>query len=189
MGVSVCGLLLIAQAGAASGLAAVMLGFAITNLGAGPMVTLGTDLVIGSAPLERASSAGALNETSGEFGFALGIAALGSLGTAVYRARVSVPAGVPAGAARAAHDTLAGATTAAAHLPGRVGAGLLTSAREAFMSGMHMAATVSALLLVAVAVTVATLLRDVHPAGERETPEPSEAPTALEAEAAEAPAG
>jgi DHA2 family multidrug resistance protein-like MFS transporter len=189
MGVSVCGLLLIAQAGAASGLAAVMLGFAITNLGAGPMVTLGTDLVIGSAPLERASSAGALNETSGEFGFALGIAALGSLGTAVYRARVSVPAGVPAGAARAAHDTLAGATTAAAHLPGRVGAGLLTSAREAFMSGMHMAATVSALLLVAVAVTVATLLRDVHPAGERETPEPSEAPTALEAEAAEVSAG
>jgi MFS transporter, DHA2 family, multidrug resistance protein len=156
MGVSVCGLLLIAQAGSPAG---VMLGFAITNLGAGPMVTLGTDLVIGSAPLERASSAGALNETSGQFGFALGIAALGSLGTAVYRSRVSVPAGVP-GAAR---DSLAGATTAAAGLPGPVGERLLTSAREAFTTGMHVAALVSAVLLIAVAATVAILLREVHP--------------------------
>ncbi|MGH3382563.1 MAG: MFS transporter [Actinoallomurus sp.] len=175
MAVSVCGLLLIARADATSGLAAVMIGFAVSNFGAGPMVTLGTDLVVGSAPVEKAGSAGAMNQTSGELGFALGIAALGSLGTVVYRDRVSVPAGVPADAARETHDTLAGATTAAARLPGRLGTGLLDSAREAFTSGMHVAATVSAVLLVVVAVVVATLLRD---AGQ----EPEAAPQPVELE-------
>jgi MFS transporter, DHA2 family, multidrug resistance protein len=164
MGVSVCGLLLITRADtSSSGLTAVMLGFAVTNFGAGPMVTLGTDLVVGSVPRSKASSAGALNETSGEFGFALGIAALGSLGTAVYRSRVRVPAGTPEDAARATRDTLAGATGAASHLPDRLGTEVLSSAREAFTSGMHATAGLSAVLLIAVAATVAALLRDTGP--------------------------
>jgi DHA2 family multidrug resistance protein-like MFS transporter len=175
MAVSVCGLLLIAQADARSGLAAVVIGFAVSNFGAGPMVTLGTDLVVGSAPVEKAGSAGAMNQTSGEFGFALGIAALGSLGTAVYRGRVTVPAGVPADAARATRDTLAGATTAAGRLPDRLGTGLLDSAREAFTGGMHVAAAVSAILLVVVAVVVATLLRNAG--REAEAPEAKELET------------
>jgi DHA2 family multidrug resistance protein-like MFS transporter len=175
MGVSVCGLLLIASADPVSGLAAVVIGFAVTNFGAGPMVTLGTDLVVGSAPVEKAGSAGAMNQTSGEFGFAIGIAALGSFGTVVYRAKVTVPAGVPSGAAR---DSLAGAVTVAGRLPTRLGAQLLESAREAFVSGMHAAATVSAVLLVVVAVVVATLLRHVRPAGEPERPDTDEEITA-----------
>jgi DHA2 family multidrug resistance protein-like MFS transporter len=176
MAFSACGLLLIARADATSGLAAVMTGFAFSNFGAGPMVTLGTDLVVGSAPPERAGSAAAMNETSGEFGFAVGIAALGSLGTAVYRGRVVVPDGVPADEAGTARDTLAGATTAAGRLPVRLGDELLGSAREAFTSGMHAAAVVSAVLLVVVAASVATLLRhagreeaDVPPVVDLET--------------------
>jgi DHA2 family multidrug resistance protein-like MFS transporter len=166
MAVSVCGLLLIAQAGAVTGLAAVITGFAVSNFGAGPMVTLGTDLVVGSAPPERAGSAAALNETSGEFGFALGIAALGSLGTVIYRGRLTVPAGVPDGDARAARETLAGAVGAAGHLHGRTGTELLATARAAFTSGMHAAAGLSALLLVVVAVLVAALLRNAGKATE-----------------------
>jgi DHA2 family multidrug resistance protein-like MFS transporter len=177
MVVSVGGLLLIASADPASGLAAVVTGFAISNFGAGPMVTLGTDLVVGSAPVEKAGSAAAMNQTSGEFGFALGIAALGSLGTVVYRGKVTIPAGVPAGTAR---DTLAGATTVAGRLPARLGAQLLDSARAAFVSGMHVAATVSAVLLIVVAVVVATLLRHVRPAGGE--PAAPEVPAAAELE-------
>jgi DHA2 family multidrug resistance protein-like MFS transporter len=163
MVVSVCGLLLIAHADPRHGLVAVMVGFGITNFGAGPMVTLGTDLVVGSAPIEKAGSAAAMNETSGEFGFAIGIAALGSLGTAVYRARVDVPPGVPENA----HDSLAGAVSAAAQLPARAGAQLRDSAHAAFMSGMHAAATVSAVVLIVVAVTVARLLRHAGQAAEQ----------------------
>lgn len=171
--VSVGGMLLIGQAGPVSGLTAVMAGFAITNLGAGPMVTLGTDLVVGSAPVERAGSAGAMNQTSGELGFALGIAALGSVGTAVYRAKITVPAGVPAAEAR---DSLAGAVAVAGHLPVRQSAPLLDSARAAFTSGMHVAAGISAVLLVVVAVVVGTLLRHTGgaevPAATAGEPEP-----------------
>jgi DHA2 family multidrug resistance protein-like MFS transporter len=151
----------------------VITGFAVSNFGAGPMVTLGTDLVVGSAPPERAGSAAALNETSGEFGFALGIAALGSLGTIVYRGRLAVPAGVPDGDARAARETLAGAVGAAGHLPGRTGAELLATARDAFTSGMHVAAGLSALLLVVVAALVTTFLRK---AGEEKTEDEAPAP-------------
>jgi DHA2 family multidrug resistance protein-like MFS transporter len=161
--VSVGGLLLIAQAGPVSGLAAVVTGFAISNFGAGPMVTLGTDLVVGSAPVERAGSAGAMNQTSGEFGFALGIAALGSVGTAVYRGKVAAPAGE-------ARDSLAGAVAVAGRLPDRLGAPLLDSARAAFTSGMHVAAGISAVLLVVVAVVVATLLRHVGTGGDTDAP-------------------
>ncbi|MDT5026347.1 MAG: transporter, family, multidrug resistance protein, partial [Micromonosporaceae bacterium] len=130
--------------------------------------TLGTDLVVGSAPPERAGSAAAMNETSGELGFALGIATLGSIVTAIYRTGVAdaIPAGLPAGAAEAARDTLAGATAAAANLPEPLATALLTPAREAFTNGMHVAADLSAVLLLGVAVLVVTALRKVRPSGE-----------------------
>jgi DHA2 family multidrug resistance protein-like MFS transporter len=176
--VSAVGLLAIALADATSGLAALVAGFAVINLGAGPQVTLGTNLVVGAAPPQKAGSAAAVNETSGEFGFALGIAALGSIGTAVYRARLAdaMPAGVPAEAAEASRETLAGAAVAAGALPAELGVALLDAAREAFTSGMHVVAAVSAVLLVGVAVLVATLLRHVRPIGEAGPDQPGALP-------------
>jgi MFS transporter, DHA2 family, multidrug resistance protein len=83
---------------------------------------------------EKAGSAAAVNETSCEFGFALGIATLGSLGAAVYRGLMAnaVSSEVPQAAADIARDTLAGATVAAASLADPVGLLLLMTAREAF---------------------------------------------------------
>ncbi|HEU5159438.1 MAG TPA: MFS transporter [Streptosporangiaceae bacterium] len=171
LAITVTGLLVIARAGATSGLPAVVTGFALINLGSGPLVALGSDLVVGSAPPERAGSAAALNQTAGEFGFAFGIAALGSLGTAVYRARFAGAApdtardGVPADAIRAAHDSLTGAVGAAQHLPARAAEALLGPAQEAFTSGLHAIAAVSAVLLAGVTVLLAILLRHVRPIG------------------------
>ena len=176
LAVSVVGVLMLTRVGATSGLSTLVIGFAVINLGAGPLVSVGTDLVVGSAPPEKAGSAAAMNETSGEFGFALGIATLGSLGTAVYRSRIAVPADVPAAAAQAARDTLAGATAAAAGLPDELAAALLTSARAAYTSGLHVAAAVSAILLAGVAVLVVTLLRHVRPSG---ATQPAEAEAAV----------
>nr|MDT0666502.1 MFS transporter [Micromonospora sp. DSM 115978] len=79
LAVSVCGLLAVTQAdagGSGGDLAVLVAGFALINFGAGPIVTLGTDLVVGSVPPEKAGSAAAMNETAGEFGFAIGIASL-----------------------------------------------------------------------------------------------------------------
>ncbi|MFW6693926.1 MFS transporter [Streptomyces sp. MAR4 CNX-425] len=165
--VSVAGLLLLVLADASGGLPYVVTGFALINLGAGPLVTLGTDLVVSSAPPEKAGSAAALNETSGEFGYALGIAALGSIGTLVYRDRLegTVPAGTPDPAADTAREGLTGAATAAADLPARAAEALLTPAREAYVGGMHVAAVIAAVLLAGVAVLAVRLLNHVPPTG------------------------
>ncbi|WP_073947748.1 MFS transporter [Streptomyces kebangsaanensis] len=113
-----------------------------------------TDLALGAAPVERAGAASSLLETGAEFGGALGMAVLGSIGTAVYRH------GIPASAPAAAHETLGGALAVAGQLPGRAGDALAAAARTAFTSGMHGAALAgTAVLLLAAAGAAATLRR------------------------------
>ena len=83
------------------------LGFAVTSLGVGPMVALGTDLVVGSVPERKAGAAASLAQTVNEFGYAFGIATVGTLGNAVVRAH-GLPSGlhVVAGLAAAAFAVL-----------------------------------------------------------------------------------
>jgi DHA2 family multidrug resistance protein-like MFS transporter len=83
------------------------LGFAVTSLGVGPMVALGTDLVVGSVPDRKAGAAASLAQTVNEFGYAFGIATVGTLGNAVVRAH-GLPSGlhVVAGLAAAAFAVL-----------------------------------------------------------------------------------
>jgi len=163
--ISVAGLLVLTRTDTTSGPTTIAAGFALIDLGAGPLVTLSIGLIMGAAPREKAGAAAALNETSGQFGFAFGLAALGSIGAAVYDSRFTPPAGVPAHAAEAARESLADAVTAAHGLPtGQAGA-LLAPAREAFVSGVHLVAALSAALLAAVAVLIVRLLRDVPPTG------------------------
>jgi MFS transporter, DHA2 family, multidrug resistance protein len=175
MAVSVAGLLLITRA---DGRDAVVTGLALINVGAGPLVTLGTNLVIGAAPPERAGSAASMAQTSNEFGFALGIAVMGTIGAAVYRDQVAVPADVPADAAGATRDSLAAATAAAQHLPDQIAAALLAPAREAFTAGLHVVAAISAVLLVGVAILAATVFRQVPRIGAE--PEPAKETVRLE---------
>jgi MFS transporter, DHA2 family, multidrug resistance protein len=80
----------------------------------------------------------------------------------------------PAEAAEATRETLAGAAAAAGALPAELGVALLDAAREAFTSGMHVVAAVSAVLLAGVAVLVATLLRHVRPIGEAGPDQPDQ---------------
>jgi DHA2 family multidrug resistance protein-like MFS transporter len=170
--VSIAGLLVITQVGTGSSPVRLILGWVIINVGSGPFVTLTTELVLGSVPPGKAGSAAAINETSGEFGFAVGIAVLGSIGAAVYRAGMAsaVPSNVPQDAALAARDTLTGATAAAGSLPNDV----LTAAKDAFTSGMHVIAGLSAVLLLGVAIVVVRLLRQVPASGRPVQAKPAE---------------
>ncbi|RFU88189.1 MFS transporter [Streptomyces triticagri] len=113
-----------------------------------------TDLALGAAPVDRAGSASSLLETGQEFGGALGMAVLGAVGSAVYRH------GMPDGAPDAARETLGGAIATAHALPERAGDALATAARTAFTDGMHMAALVGTVLLLAAAAVALTALRD-----------------------------
>jgi len=115
----------------------------------------------------RAGSAAALNETGSLLGFALGIAAPGSIGAAVYGAHVArtIPARVPAAVAQAGRDTLASAAAAARNLPRPLATTLLGVARSAFTAGMHVTAAISAVLVAGVAFAVIARLRHVAPYG------------------------
>jgi DHA2 family multidrug resistance protein-like MFS transporter len=158
-----------------TGLPLLVAGSVVISLGLGPMMTLTTDLVVGSAPPERAGEASALSETAPELGGALGIAILGSLGTAVYRFKVAgaVPPGLPEDATRAAEETLGGAVSAAEQVPGPAGDQLLDTARAAFTDGLHLIAGTSIVVLVATAVVISVMLRHVHPANDAEQRRPS----------------
>ncbi|TDD36617.1 MFS transporter [Actinomadura sp. KC06] len=147
-----------------------MIGVTVGFLGMSPLGALGISLVAGSAPPERAGAASAMAETSGEFGIAFGVASLGSLGTAVFSAAISVPEGVPP----SARDSIGDAATAAGELPPAAAAAFLESARDAFLTGFGVVGTVSAVLLVGLAVLSAWLLRGLPPIGAEAEP-PAEA--------------
>ncbi|NIY68522.1 MFS transporter [Streptomyces malaysiensis] len=66
----------------------VLIGAAVLASGIVAVMSLVTDMAIGTVPPERAGSAAALLETGQEFGGAMGMAVLGSVGTAVYRSDV-----------------------------------------------------------------------------------------------------
>ena len=151
------GLGLLTQVGGSTGLAVLVTGSVVFAFGLAPVFTLATDLIVGSAPAERAGAASAISETAAELGGALGIAILGVIGTAVYRGHVTGE--IPPGAATASRDTLGGAVAAAGQLPGDLGAALLSAARDAFSQGLHVVAAISAGVALASAVLAAVMLR------------------------------
>ncbi|WP_433015297.1 MFS transporter [Kribbella sp. CA-294648] len=83
--VSALGFALLTQVNADTGAVLVVTGMVLIYLGQGPIMALGTELVVSAAPPERAGSASALSETSVEFGLAFGVAVLGSIGLLVQR--------------------------------------------------------------------------------------------------------
>ncbi len=150
----------------------------VMSLALAPVITLATELIVGSAPPEQAGAATGMSETSGELGGALGIAILGSVGTAVYRTEVaeSLPAGIPTQAVDAARDTLGGALEVALALPDALGAALVAAAQTAFVDALHFVAAVSAVGAIATAIVAAIALWNVprrpEPAPEVMAPEP-----------------
>ncbi|MCT4356202.1 MFS transporter [Streptomyces sp. Je 1-79] len=155
------GCALLTQVDNASQLALVVTGSAVVGLGLGPMVALGTDLVVGAAPPDRAGSAAAVSETGTELGAALGIAVLGSIGFAVYRGALgdSEPSGLSADQADTASDTLGSAVALAENLPGALGGQLLDAARAAFIEGLQITSLVGGVLALVLAVVALAKLR------------------------------
>jgi MFS transporter, DHA2 family, multidrug resistance protein len=114
--------------------------------------------VIGSALPQATGQASGTSQTLNELGGALGIAVLGSLGTALYRGQIdqAATAGVPSAEVHAVHDTLAGAASVVHHLP----TDLMHAAQTAFTHGMSVVALVTAPLMLGVAALLALALRE-----------------------------
>ncbi len=122
--------------GVGVGPVAVVVGMALAGMATALVETLTTDLILSSAPTERAAAASAISETGFELGGALGVAVLGSVAAATYRA--GLPAGVPG-------DTLGG-TLAATSDPA-----LVAAASASFTTALAVVGAVAALVLVAAA--------------------------------------
>ena len=158
------GFAVLTRVSADSSLWVAMVGASCYASGLVAVMALVTEMVLGVAPPERAGSASALLESGTEFGGALGIAILGSIGNAVYRRDVvdALPAGLPPGATDTVRETLAGARVVAAQLPQQTGDAVLRAAREAFVAGLNAAAIAAIAVTVAAAVLSATILRTVR---------------------------
>jgi DHA2 family multidrug resistance protein-like MFS transporter len=131
---------------AGSGLPLIVLGSIAFSLGMSPAFTLTNDLIMGSAPPERAGAAAGVSETAAELGGALGIAMLGSIGVAAYRRGVddALPSTLSVEQADAAQGTLGGAREVGAQLPTTAGESLVTAAEAAFTTGLHLGALIAA---------------------------------------------
>jgi hypothetical protein len=99
-----------------------------------------------------------------ELSGALGIALLGSLGTAIYRHDIADQ--VPSRTAAAVRDTFAGAVDTAHSAP----AGVLAAANDAFLGGLEVVAATGAVLICLVAAVAVDTLRHV---GRPDTGEPA----------------
>jgi DHA2 family multidrug resistance protein-like MFS transporter len=166
MGVSLAlaavGLVLLTRVGVANSLAIVIAASVVIAIGLSPVLTLTTDLIVGSAPPERAGAASGISETAVELGGALGISVLGSLGVAIYRGDLAhLPSALPPDAASTARDTLGGAVKVAALLPDSLGTVVLDVSRNAFVEAMHVAASISAVAAIGVALFALAALRRV----------------------------
>ncbi|MEL9398150.1 fluoroquinolone efflux MFS transporter QepA, partial [Escherichia coli] len=133
----------------------------VMGLGLAPVFTIGNEIIIASAPSERAGAASALSETVSEFSGALGIALFGSVGLVVYRQALTSAAlpGLPADALQAAGASLGGAGHLADTLPAWQGAALLAAARAGFTDALQATAWAGAVLVLVAAGLVARLLR------------------------------
>ena len=156
------GLGLLTQVAVADGLWVIVASSVTISLGLGPVFGLTTELIVGTAPPEKAGAASGISETAAELGGALGIAILGSVGVAIYRGQLAadLPAGLPVQAADAARDTLGGAVVAASSLPPAQGAAVFDAAANAFVTGLQVTSGVATIIAVIIAVVSWVALRE-----------------------------
>ncbi|MDM0076256.1 MFS transporter [Variovorax sp. J2P1-59] len=154
---------LLARLDRENGLPMLIAGYVTLSLGLSFVFTLAVDMLVGTAPPERAGAASAISETSSELGGALGIAVLGSVIVGVYRHELaqSPLAGVPPAAAEAARSSLGAAADVAAGLAGPAGDRLMEASREAFAQAFETTASISAAVALAAALLAAIMLRGV----------------------------
>lgn len=160
------GFALLSLPGSVTSLYILATGAAIFSLGITPVAMICTDMVVTAAPTDRTGSAAAMSETSAELGGALGIAVLGSVGTAIYRDAMldtDLPANLTAGAVDALRSTLGGAVHAlgdTGNAPTGLGHDVLMLARTAFSDGLQVISIICAVLMALAAIGTVIVLRN-----------------------------
>jgi len=156
LSISTVGLVIVALVHGTSSTPLLVVGLMLTLGGVSwPMVMTG-NLVMGSTPMEKAGAAAGIMETSGEFGVALGVAVMGSLGALVYRSSLPNFQGAPNGAI---HTSITQAAISTAQLPAGLANTVMTAARSAFTSGFATVAGVGAGIFLILAIVSGIVIR------------------------------
>ncbi|KPF45452.1 MFS transporter [Rhizobium sp. AAP43] len=141
----------------------VLISSVMIGIGFVPVILTTTGLIVGTAPPERAGSASAISETSAEFGGALGVAILGSLGTLVYRLAMSGAdlSGLDSKSALAVSTSLASAVELAGTLDGNLPPWLI-EARQGYALGFALSCALAAITLLALAAIARRVYSRAH---------------------------
>jgi EmrB/QacA subfamily drug resistance transporter len=128
-----------------SGYGRVALALSLMGTGMGLAMSPATEAIMGALPKAKAGVGSAMNDVVREVGGTLGVAVLGSILATNYGAGMHAEtAGLPAGAADAARDSVGAAHGVAADLGGAAGARLIAAADGAFVDAMTTTAMVGA---------------------------------------------
>ncbi|MER5769457.1 MFS transporter [Streptomyces sp. NPDC001985] len=122
-------------------------GFVLLGFGLQTTLFAAYESMLSEAPPEHAGGAAAIGETSYQLGAGMGIALLGSVMNAAYAPAVQRLGGVPDSASSAASHSLGEAYQVSDRLGGLAGEVLRSTARESFVTGLHVTLMVSAGLL------------------------------------------
>jgi DHA2 family multidrug resistance protein-like MFS transporter len=161
--VYVVGVSAMAAAAYAESLVGVLGASMLVGLGFVPVILTTTGLIVGTAPPEQAGSASAISETSAEFGGALGVAILGSLGTLVYRMSMDGVdlSGLNAAQQLAVSATLAGAVETAKAM-GETTPAWLEAARSGFSLGFATCCALASVTLLGLAALAHRIYSSAH---------------------------
>jgi EmrB/QacA subfamily drug resistance transporter len=139
------GLTLIAASTACSGSDAIMSSFAggmltrlVMGIGFGFTTAPVTESIMGSLPRTRAGVGSAVNDTTRQAGGAIGVAVMGTVFAASFRAHMGQLLYLPASSRAPARESIGTSLATAAHVGGSAGQQLLADAHSAFLSSMRL---------------------------------------------------
>jgi EmrB/QacA subfamily drug resistance transporter len=125
----------------------------LIGLAMGLVIVASTEAIVGNAPVEAGGIAGGLQSTANQLGGVLGTAVLGSIIVSVVGTRIGeelVAARVPeqaAGPVAAQREIIAqGVAPVGPDVPAALADAITTAAHQAFMSGLHTAMVVGAVM-------------------------------------------
>jgi hypothetical protein len=135
-----------------------IIGLALFGFGFGIVMPLATDTIMAAVPVDEAGIGSSMNDTSREFGFALGVAILGSIVTSIYRSSVTesladvASSQVVTGVA----DSLGSLGQVTSQLPPDVASAVAMAANGAFVDAMRIG-ILAAIGIVGLTIVIALL--------------------------------
>jgi EmrB/QacA subfamily drug resistance transporter len=161
LGVLICGagMTLMSLVGATSGYGLLLVPLPVIGVGNAFATFTALNVILDVLPASQTGAGTALTRTVGQVGASLGVAIMGSLLSAAYRAELtSHLTGLPAQLRGIAEGSVAGAAVIASQLPATLGMPLLAAAHDAYSIGMSDVLRVSAGVMVFAALLIAIFM-------------------------------